>query len=147
MTDALPLPAEVLPHAGDMVWIDRIVSWRSDAIVCVAALRAGHPLERSGSTEAWIVVEWMAQAIAALVGLGCRAAGEPVRAGYLVAVPRLELSRATVAVGQTVELRCTREFGDENLASFACEAWDGTARIAAATLNVYRPAGADEEPS
>lgn len=111
---------ELLPHAGRMRLIDRVVECDADRIVCEADSHRGpdHPLAIDGVLAAVCGLEYGAQAMAihgALVS-----AGERPRVGFLVAgrelawsAPRLD----TLPAPLTIEAR--REFGGDNQVSYA----------------------------
>lgn len=86
----------LLPHAGGMCLIDRVVSWDQQRIRCSAASHrsARHPLAEQGRLHAVCGVEYAAQAIAlhgALVGASRGARSGPP--GYLAGIRRLKLAR------------------------------------------------------
>jgi predicted hotdog family 3-hydroxylacyl-ACP dehydratase len=58
--------ARLLPHAGDMVLLDEVVSCSATEIECLASShrRADHPLSEHGALPASAAVEYAAQAIA-----------------------------------------------------------------------------------
>ncbi len=70
MTD-WPL-AELLPHAGDMILIDQVLSFDEEQIQTRLTVKPGGLFNRAdGSLPAWVGIELMAQSVAAYAG--CRA--------------------------------------------------------------------------
>ena len=73
--------AALIPHAGPMCLLDRMTSWRDDAIECVAVNHRDphHPLRSASGLLASATIEYAAQAMAlhgALTGVAAgRAAG------------------------------------------------------------------------
>ena len=113
--------AELLPHAGRMRLIDRVISCDDDRIVCEADSHrsANHPLAIYGELAAVCGLEYGAQAMAIHGALAAGMRARP-RVGYIVAaheltwsVPRLD----TLAAPLTIEAR--REFGSDNQVSYA----------------------------
>jgi predicted hotdog family 3-hydroxylacyl-ACP dehydratase len=135
----LPPVAALVPHAPPMLWIDEIVQYTDESVVCRVTLRDEHVFLDQGQAESIVTVELMAQAVAAFVGLADRVRGETPRPGYLVAIPEARFLVPTVAVGQTLELVCSKRFGDDKIASFACVARHGAVPVADAIINVVRP--------
>ncbi|MBB6093380.1 putative hotdog family 3-hydroxylacyl-ACP dehydratase [Povalibacter uvarum] len=81
---------QLVPHAGSMCLLDRVLSHASDRIVCVADNHrdAAHPLRHGGRLAALHLAEYAAQATAvhgALVGTGT------ARPGMLAALRDLRL--------------------------------------------------------
>jgi predicted hotdog family 3-hydroxylacyl-ACP dehydratase len=91
MNPALPLPADLVPHAGDMCLLSRIVSAGPKEIVCAAISHRSpaNPLRRAGRLAALHLAEYGAQAMAVHGGLSDPAAKQ--RGGMLVAIRDLAL--------------------------------------------------------
>lgn len=82
--------AEILglvPHAGRMCLLDRVLRWDAADIVCEADSHRDpqHPLLRAGRLAALHLIEYGAQAVAVHGSLLERAAG-PARSGVLASV-------------------------------------------------------------
>jgi predicted hotdog family 3-hydroxylacyl-ACP dehydratase len=145
---AFPDVAELLPHAGPMRLIARVLLHEPRRTVC-ALDPAASDLFRSadGRVPAWLALEWMAQCIAAHGGLLARASGAPPAPGMLVGAKRLELARAAFAPGDVLEVEACYAGGAGSLASFECALRAGVERVASGSLSVYvsesfaRPAG------
>jgi predicted hotdog family 3-hydroxylacyl-ACP dehydratase len=144
-TPATPNPAgpltiaQLVPHQPPMLWIDELVEQSDDGIVCRVTLRPDHVFLDAGQAESVVLVELMAQSVAAFVGLADRRKGAEPRPGYLVAIPDARFFVPTVAVGQTLDITCSRRFGDDNIASFLCVARHANVALAEAIINVVRP--------
>ena len=131
--------SSLVPHEPPMLWIDEVVEHTDSSIVCRTTLRADHVFLDDGRAESLVVVELMAQTVAAFVGLSERVRGEAPRPGYLVAIPQARFLVPTVSLGQTLELACSRRFGEGRIASFSCVARHGDTPIAEAVIDVFRP--------
>jgi predicted hotdog family 3-hydroxylacyl-ACP dehydratase len=144
MIDAsLPAIEQVVPHRGPMLWLDRVCEGDDRFVVCSASVSASAPFVRAGKVAAVVVLEYMAQGAAALLGLQAHRRGAVPRGGFLVAVPTFELRVDELAVGDALVVRAeqvwpTPETPPERLVSLDCSVdRDGTT-IALATLNVVR---------
>jgi predicted hotdog family 3-hydroxylacyl-ACP dehydratase len=87
MSDALPL---LIPHAGPMRLLSRVLSHDGEETVCAA--RPGDSPLFAGADDgvpSWIGIELMAQCAAAHGGLLGREHGEPPRPGLFVGSRRL----------------------------------------------------------
>jgi predicted hotdog family 3-hydroxylacyl-ACP dehydratase len=80
---------ELVPHAGSMCLLERIVSADADSVVCSTSTHraASNPLRNEGRLAALHLAEYGAQATAVHGGL----TGDGARAGMLVAVRDLKL--------------------------------------------------------
>lgn len=103
MTQALTDIESLVPHAGDMVLIDEVISHDESRICCRAETGPldTHPLGRQGRLPASALAEYGAQAMA-VHGSLLAGADAPPREGRLVALPELELGVA--ALEQPAEL-------------------------------------------
>jgi predicted hotdog family 3-hydroxylacyl-ACP dehydratase len=132
--------AEVLPHAGAMILLDRVDELEAERIVCARGLRAGEPfIDADGGLPAWAGIELMAQAIAAWAGCHARAAGEPVRQGFLLGARQYRCDADAFPAGAELRIEATRGFhDDEGMGVFACRI-DGGGVSAEARLTVFSP--------
>jgi predicted hotdog family 3-hydroxylacyl-ACP dehydratase len=85
--------ADLIPHHGDMVLLDRVLNWDATHICCASRSHRdrGNPLRRHGRLGILCGVEYAAQAMAVhgalIAGEGVRAAG-----GYLASLRALSWS-------------------------------------------------------
>jgi predicted hotdog family 3-hydroxylacyl-ACP dehydratase len=136
--------AEVLPHAGDMILLDRIAHYDAESIVCLRQVTTDLPfVDALGQLPAWAGIELMAQTIAAWSGCHARDAGQAIRLGFLLGSRRYEASAAYFVPGSTLRIEATRTFHDEEgMGVFACriDAGDVSAQ---ARLTVFSPPDSD----
>ena len=125
--DPLPPIEDVLPHAGGMVLLSRVLSHERHRTVCEAEIGQQSFLgDGSGSVAAWIGLEYMAQCVAAHGGLIGRAEGEPPRLALLLGSRRLIFHTGGFHSGQTLAVTARRVWGGtEGLVSFECMVEDG----------------------
>jgi predicted hotdog family 3-hydroxylacyl-ACP dehydratase len=92
MSDAFPEPRSLVPHAGGMCLLSRIVSASDRDIVCAATSHRSpdNPLRRAGRLAALHLAEYGAQAMAVHGGLSDPTAKS--RGGMLVAIRDLALN-------------------------------------------------------
>ena len=111
--------AELLPHAGDMILIDQVLSFDEEQIHTRATVKPGGLFNRpDGSLPAWVGIELMAQSVAAYAG--CRA-------------------RQKGPAGAELRIHGLRSLEDDNgMGVFECHL-TGDGIQATARLNVFRP--------
>jgi predicted hotdog family 3-hydroxylacyl-ACP dehydratase len=130
---------QLLPHAGRMVWLDRVVEWDEERIVCARAVRQGDLEVTAEGLPSWAGIELMAQAIAAWNGCQVLSAGGTVRPGFLLGTRAYRTDVDAFPVGSSLLVEATRTFHDEEgMASFACRISAGTLQ-AEARLTVFSP--------
>lgn len=132
--------ADLVPHAGDMILLDRVVRFDAESIEVFAQVRA-HPIysDVDGSLPAWVGVELMAQAVAAYAGCRARQDGKPVEMGFLLGTRKYECDVERFPLGSALTVRALRSLEDESgMGVFECHI-DGPDVHAQARLSVYRP--------
>ncbi|GAB2584863.1 hotdog family protein [Dyella jejuensis] len=136
--------AEVVPHAGEMILLDRIEAVEDERIVCTKTVQPGGLLQDAdGGLPAWAGVELMAQAIAAWAGCRARAQQQPVPLGFLLGTRHYACSVDAFPAGAELRVHAERSFHDEQgMGVFHCRI-DAPGMHAQARLNVYRPPDAD----
>lgn len=143
-----------MPHRAPMLLLDRIVH-SDDSATCCEVTIGPHSLFRQadGSVPAWVSLEYMAQAMAAHVGMDFWRRRAPVPIGLLLGTRRLTLSVEAFSAGRTLRVHAEPGWTDETLSSFACRITDaaGGEVLAEGQLNAYRPVGeaaiAEDAPS
>lgn len=141
-----PAIERLLPHAPPMLWVDEVVGCEQDLVRCKLTLRDDHVFIEEGAADPLIAIEWMAQAVGALVGLWDRQSGVTPRPGFLIAVPEACFEVERFHVGDTLLITAKRVWGDEQLASFECLVERDGLQVARAQLSVYRRALARRPP-
>jgi predicted hotdog family 3-hydroxylacyl-ACP dehydratase len=132
---------ELLTHRGNMLLIDHVLSF-DQAGIRVAATVDGDAwyANAQGAMPAWIGIELMAQAIAALVGLAAHTKNLPPKQGLLLGTRNFTAQLPAFAQNKTLIIAAREIFQEENgLGAFdASIELDGNT-VAVATLN--RPPG------
>jgi predicted hotdog family 3-hydroxylacyl-ACP dehydratase len=142
-----PAIEELLPHAPPMLWVDEVCGCEEDLVRCKLTLREDHVFVEERSVDPLIAIEWMAQAVAALVGLWDRQKQIDPRPGFLIAIPEACLEVERFHVGDTLFITAKRVWGDEQLASFECQVERAGVQVARAQLSVYRRALSRRPPA
>lgn len=114
---AHPPLAELVPHAGPMCLLERVLEWDESRICCLATVAEPHPLAIDGRLPAAALIEYAAQAMAAHGRLvapsrqnGARHGERPPQ-GMLAGVRATELHCRWVEPGP-LEIRVERIVGD-----------------------------------
>jgi len=143
----LPPAAAMLPHAGAMVLLSRVLHHEEDRTVCAVDIDAQSMFrDPAGNVAAWVGIEYMAQCIAAHAGLIGRASEKPPRVGFLIGSRRIDFHAPCFRRGQTLEVTARRVWGGaEGLVSFSCTLRDASTRtlLAEGRLNCFTPAAGD----
>lgn len=136
---------ELLPHDGDMVLLDELVSHTDNAIqVRVTLKKECIYCDGDGVISALLGPELMAQAIAALAGLDRRKNGLSSRLGVLLGTRRYHCRLPAFPIGVDMIVRAEELYREANgLAAFECTISIDDDLVAEARLNVFEPANAE----
>jgi predicted hotdog family 3-hydroxylacyl-ACP dehydratase len=130
---------QLLPHAGRMILLDRVIAWDAERIQCERVVRRGDAFVQPGGLPAWTGVELMAQAIAAWNGCQVLAAGDAVRPGFLLGTRAYRANVDVFPCGTKLTIEAVRSFHDDDgMGGFACRI-DAPGMHAAARLTVFSP--------
>src|SRR4051812_987193 len=94
-----PPVAALLPHRPPMLLLDEVCAVAQAGLTCRAVVRATSLFVREGQAHVVLALEYMAQTVAAFVGLRALARGEPIRVGYLVGSREVVFEVDHLAVG------------------------------------------------
>jgi len=136
----MPDIRSLVPHAGPMVLLDRVISADEDRVLAPARIRSDRSFCNTDGGGACVGIEYMAQAIGAWAGYTARLRGEPVKLGFVLGTRRYECSRPIFTLGSLLRVHVLRVFQDEiGLGSFECSIDNEEGRVATATVTVFQP--------
>jgi predicted hotdog family 3-hydroxylacyl-ACP dehydratase len=132
-----PAIAELIPHTGSMILLDRVIAFDDNSLSAELVVRNG--LFGDGRTvPSWVGIEYMAQTIGAYAGMKARLAGEPIRLGFLLGTRRYSGNAAEFKVGTALTVHVEKIMQDDRLGAFECRILGEGIEISA-NLNVYQP--------
>ncbi|MGH9859132.1 MAG: 3-hydroxylacyl-ACP dehydratase [Candidatus Acidiferrales bacterium] len=135
----------LVPHAGPMVLLDRVVSAEEESLCAEVRIRKDSLFCTVDGVGAWVGLEYMAQAISAYAGYTARLRGQPVKVGFLLGTRRYECNCPVFTAGALLRVHVRRVFHSETgLASFECRIDDMQGQVATASLTVFQPANAND---
>jgi predicted hotdog family 3-hydroxylacyl-ACP dehydratase len=129
---------DFIPHSGDMVLLDRIVDFDEQGLTAQLTVRGDELFSPGPSVPAWVGIEYMAQSVAAYVGVKAKQANEPIRLGFLLGTRFYNSNVAAFEVGATLTIRVEKIIQDDGLGVFECQILGDGVDITA-NLNVYQP--------
>ncbi len=136
--------AALIPHAGSMCLLDRVLEWNEAHIVAASDTHRdpGHPLRRGARLAALHLCEYGAQAMAVHGGLLAQAAGGRARPGLLVALREIELEVASLeSLAGELVIEASRLLAGPDSWQYAFTAHHAGAPLARGRAAIkYRPA-------
>ncbi len=142
----LPRMSELVPHSGRMLLLDEVVASGPGFTACRVVIRPDSSFVEGGRVPALVAIEYMAQTVAAYAGLEARAAGQPVRIGYLLGTRELTLAVDEFEVGDDLLIEVHHQFGGEQFGAFDCTVACRGRIVASGCLNVYQ-GGTEDVPA
>ncbi|MFO0689800.1 MAG: hypothetical protein U0900_13970 [Myxococcota bacterium] len=135
---AYPPIRDLLPHGDAIRQLERLVEWAPGRAECTMRVEAGSRLVVDGRLESVLLLEPMAQAVAACLGHEAYLGGEGVRVGMIVACRTLEVRVPSVPVGAALRILAQRVRGNDATSHFDCAVWwdDGLGLVATSTLTL-----------
>ncbi len=131
--------ADLIPHSGSMVLLERIIDCDDQGLTAEVAVRADGLLGGDQkNVPAWVGIEYMAQTIAAYAGVMAKQANKPIRLGFLLGTRRYSSTVAAFKVGSILTIRVKKIMQDDNLGVFDCRILGEGVEVTA-KLNVYQP--------
>jgi predicted hotdog family 3-hydroxylacyl-ACP dehydratase len=137
---AFPAIGALLPQAGPMRLLDRVLEHGADHTVCAVLPRRSRLLAASdGSVPVWVGLEYMAQCIAAHGGLIALARDEAPRPGVFLGSRRVSFGVQHFALDRELRVSARHHRGERGLVVFDCEVrdLDGGSPLVHGRLNVY----------
>lgn len=132
---------ELLTHRGNMLLIDRVIACGPDGIRVAARVDPeAWYADADGAMPAWIGIELMAQAVAALVGLAARERGSPPKQGLLLGTRSFTARLPAFPRNAALVVAASEVFQEANgLAAFDARIDLADETVAQATLKVFEP--------
>ena len=137
----MPAPdiRDVVPHAGKMMLLDRLVASDDESLTAELTIRADALFARAPGVGAWVGIEYMAQAIAAFAGNEAFRHGEKAKVGFLVGTRHYACNVSYFPIGATLRVSVRRDVpGDNGVGSFTCSIV-GEGIAAEAVVTVIQP--------
>lgn len=120
----LPI-SELVPHRPPMILLDRVIDCDGESLEAELTLTAHSPFCVDGKVGAWIGIEYMAQAVAALAGAQARLVGKEPRIGLLLGTREYQAQVPSFAQGSVLRVKATKEiFDPQGLSVVECSIRD-----------------------
>ena len=110
MSQTLPAVTELVPHQAPVLALEELTSWELGHARGKLTIRDNNPFARDGEVNTVMSLEYMAQCVAACLGMEAYISGVNVRVGMVIACRKMQLLQPVLRVGQTytVQADCVR---------------------------------------
>lgn len=127
----MPPVHELVPHGDPILALDELVTADTGRATARVTVREGQLFVRGGQLDAVVTLEYMAQTVAACLGLEALQEGGKVRIGMLVACRSMTIHRAVLRVGEVLHCDVVRVTGTADLSQFEGLTRDATGDLVA----------------
>lgn len=127
----------LLPHSGEMVLIDEVVSHGADEICVKSVIKSDNAFLENGKFPTYKALEMMAQSLGAYKGLYAKS---NFKLGFLIASRKFEIFKPNLEPGDEILIKSKMSLQDEN----GFGVWDSEIYlkdflVARASLSVLSP--------
>ncbi len=131
--------ADLMVHDAPMVLLDCVLDSDDESLSAEVCIGPGTLFaDESGKVPAWIGIEYMAQAVAAMSGARARRRGEPITIGLLLGTRKYTAHVSHFLPGECLRVTVRCEYEEDGFGVFACDI--RTDRLLAeARINTYLP--------
>jgi predicted hotdog family 3-hydroxylacyl-ACP dehydratase len=134
----LPPVGELIPHRAPMILLDEMLELTPERAVAAVRITPQSQFFEDGEVPSVVMIEYMAQTIAAFAGSGRRSSGQPIELGFLLGCREMTIDVDALRPGDEVRIEIRSIWQSDKLGQFACEARMEGRTIAKAIVNVYQ---------
>lgn len=131
--------SEVVPHAGKMSLLTRIVNYGEDWLEAEVDITKDSLFVEEKGVPAYVGIEYMAQAVAAFAGIQQRAQNQAPKLGFLLGTRRYHVNTEWFPLAATLSIRVVRDMVAENGLHVFQTTLTTSQISASASLNVFQP--------
>jgi predicted hotdog family 3-hydroxylacyl-ACP dehydratase len=136
---SFPAVSELVPQKPPMLLLDHVVAFGDERVSCSATPRADSIFLTNGQIPGVLTLEYMAQAVAAYVGLSRHGEGGKAKIGYIISARNFELSAEYLHLDEELTIHAHMSWSDEVTAKFDCRVSQGDDELASTQLTVFEP--------
>jgi predicted hotdog family 3-hydroxylacyl-ACP dehydratase len=119
-----PPITELVPHELPMLALDELLAWEPGYSRVRLIVSEDSLFVEGNKIDTVLAIEYMAQAVAACLGMGSRIGGGGVRMGMVIACRKVNIARSFMDVGEELFIEANRVHGSEHSSSFRVETRD-----------------------
>ena len=124
-----PAMTELVPHGAPMLAVEELLDWREGFARARLTVQSDNQFVREGSLDTVMTFEYMAQTVAACLGMESRQGGGGVRVGMVIASREMKIERASIAVGEELFFEANLVRGSDYSSMFKTETRDAQGEL------------------
>jgi predicted hotdog family 3-hydroxylacyl-ACP dehydratase len=118
MGDVFPAITELVPHQSPVLALEKLTSWEPGHAVGKLTIRADNPFVQDGQIDTVMGLEYMAQCVAACLGMEAFQGGGNVRVGMIIACRQMQILEPQLSVGETYTVKADCVRGTNSISHF-----------------------------
>jgi len=130
----------ILPHSKRMILIDKIISYAETSLIAEVKITSNsYFLNQQKELPAWVISEYMAQAISAWSGISRLKEGKKIENGYLLGIRRFKSTQPTFSLNCILTIEINQVLQDEaGVGVFNCIAQENNQNCVSCVLTVFQ---------
>ena len=139
-------PADLLPHSGRMILIDRIIACDEHRVHTEVTITAQHLFaDENAQVPSYVGLEIMAQSVGVIAGYVWRRQQQAPRVGFLLGTRLFTANVSHFFASQCLQVTAQEVYREENgMAAYDCQICCAGEVLAQARLSAYEPQNLDE---
>ncbi len=140
-----PAITELVPHAVPMLALEELLEWREGFAKARLTVREDNQFLRDDSLDTLMTFEYMAQTVAACLGMASRQGGGGVRVGMVIASREMKVERPRISLGEELFFEANLVRGSDYSSMFKTETRDAAGElVSTASLTLVHSDAAPE---
>lgn len=126
-----PAITELVPHQTPVLALEQLTGWEPGHAQGELTIREGNPLLVDGRIDTVMSLEYMAQCVAACLGMEAFREGGNVRVGMVIACRKMDIHKPHLSLGQTYRVKADCVRGTDSISHYDGEMRDADDELVA----------------
>jgi predicted hotdog family 3-hydroxylacyl-ACP dehydratase len=116
-----PAITEIVPHQTPVLAVEKLTSWKLGHAQGELTILDSNPFVQNGTLDTVMSLEYMAQCVAACLGMEAFQNGGDVRVGMIVACRQMEILQPELLLGATYAVKADCVRGNNSISHYDAE--------------------------
>tara|TARA_R110002072_G_scaffold303070_1_gene492780 strand:- start:11558 stop:12004 length:447 start_codon:yes stop_codon:yes gene_type:complete len=113
-----PAITELVPHQTPVLALEKLTSWKLGHARGELTIRDNNPFVQNGKVDTVMSLEYMAQCVAACLGMEAFQEGGKVRVGMIIACRKMEIEQPQLLLGETYTVKADCVRGNDSISHY-----------------------------
>lgn len=115
---SFPAITELVPHQTPVLAVEKLTRWELGHAQGELTIRASNPFVQNGKLDTVMSLEYMAQCVAACLGMEAFQNGGSVRVGMIIACRKMEIFQPELLLGETYAVKADCVRGNDSISHY-----------------------------